>query len=188
MMRSTHLLSAIFLALCLALMTHNAATAQEPPQPTEQHKILQNDVGTWDAVCQLWPAPDADPIPFKAVEKNRLLEGGTWLISDYTADIGSMKFEGHGIFGYDPKKEKYVGTWVDNMTPIISPMEGTYDAEKKSMTMTSKGYNPETGKTFEMKNVSRYIDKDTRIFEMYMPGEDGKKMWKSMEMKYTRRK
>ena len=68
---------------------------------------------------------------FKAVEKNRLLEGGLWIISDYVAELGSMKFEGHGIIGYNPEKKRYVGTWVDNMTPMISPMEGTYDVEKK---------------------------------------------------------
>jgi hypothetical protein len=46
-----------------------------------------------------------------------------------------------------------------------------------------------TGKPETAKNVTRYIDDNTKVFEMYMPveGQEGQ-WWKMMEIKYTRRK
>ena len=35
-----------------------------------------------------------------------------------------MEFHGQGQTGYDPNKKKYVGTWVDSISPTIMIMEG----------------------------------------------------------------
>ena len=43
--------------------------------------------------------------------------GGLWVASTFQGDFGGMTFEGRGQFGYDPAKKKYVGTWIDSMSP-----------------------------------------------------------------------
>ncbi|MBN1853466.1 MAG: DUF1579 domain-containing protein [Pirellulales bacterium] len=156
------------------------------PEPSEHHKVLMNDVGTWDVEYKLWTTPDAEPATFKATENNRSLEGGMWIISDFTSQMGTNKFEGHGVIGYDPFKKKYVGGWVDSMNPLPSLMEGTYDAKTKTMTMVSETRNPETGDLVKSRNVTRYTGEDTRVFQMYMT-ENGSE-WKVMEGQYTRKK
>ena len=80
---------------------------------------LKNDVGTWDATLKIWPQPNAKPLESKAVEKNELLPGGQWLVSRFEGNFGGMKFVGVGTWGYDPVEKKYVGTWIDNMTPHL---------------------------------------------------------------------
>ena len=52
------------------------------------------------------------------------MTGGLWVLSKFEGDFGGMKFEGRGQFGYDPIKKKYVGTWIDSMSPTLSVLEG----------------------------------------------------------------
>jgi len=163
---------------------------EQVPQPTKEHELFKADVGTWDAVMKTWVAgPDADPIATKAVEINRLLGNGLWLISDFKATLDDVPFLGHAQMGYDPAKKQYVGTWVDNMTPSISIMRGKYDAEKKTLTMFSKTKDPQSGKEVRTKGVSRYVNDNKRVFTMFMGAAEGDPNWtKFMEITYERKK
>ena len=179
-----------FLSLCAAIVVAvsfaTTSCAQAPVAPvTKHHKLLHADVGTWNVDCKMWISPEAEPVSFQGVEKNRLLEGGLWLVSEFTSQFGPQKYEGHGVFGYDTEKEKFVGIWIDSMQTSMSKSEGTYDPETKTMTMYSKAADPATGKMVDTKGVGKSIDDDHRHFEMFAKGADGK-YWKTMEMKYTR--
>lgn len=177
----------IALLLLFALVASVPVLAQEPAQPTEQHQVLKADVGSWNADIKMWMAgPDAEPMSSKGVETNHMM-GGLWLLSKFEGEFAGQKFTGHGQFGYDPVKKKYIGTWIDSMNPHMSTMEGTYDAKSKTMTMLSEGIDGNSGQMMKGKNVGKQIDKDTRLFTMYMftPGGDEVKI---MEIKYTRKK
>ena len=78
--------------------------------------------------------PDAEPSVSKGTEVNEVLPGGLWLLSKFEGDFGGMKFSGRGQFGYDPVKKKYVGTWIDSTSTVLSVLEGEYDAKTKTMT------------------------------------------------------
>ena len=160
----------------------SAAKAQEPgPQLKDEHKLLQKDVGTWDATVKLWPVANAEPVESKGTEKNELLPGGLWLVTHFEGDFGGMKFVGVGTMGYDPEEKKYVGTWIDNMTPHLMVTKADYDAKTKTFTGKSESRDPATGKLLPTKSISRYVDDNTRVFEMYTPDPDGKE-FKMMEM------
>jgi len=163
--------------------------AQGPlPQASAEHQGLAHEVGTWDADSKFWFAPDTEPITTKAVEVNKQL-GTMWIISDYSSEMMGQPFHGRGQFGYDPTKKKYVGTWIDSMSPYLAVMEGTMDEATKTLTLMSKGINPMTGKEEVSKMVSTMIDADHKKFEAFgqIPGQEGK-WWKKMEISYTRRK
>ena len=76
--------------------------------------------------------------------------GDFWIVSDFSGDFEGMAFTGHGQFGYDAGKKKYVGTWIDSFSPNVTKMVGTYDADKKTMTYETSGVgmdgNPSKGK------------------------------------------
>lgn len=179
----------VSLAVGLLIAVAARARAQETaaPRPSAEHQVLARDVGTWDAVVRFWPTPDAaQPIESKAVEKNELLPGGMWLVSRFDGDFGGAKFTGVGNFGYDPVEKKYIGTWVDSMTPHLMITKADYDPATKTMTGTGETRDPATGQPSTIKNVSRYLDDDTRVFTMYMPDASGKE-FKAMEITYKRR-
>ncbi len=166
-----------------------AAAAPQAPQPTAQHQILFRDLGVWDAEFSLWHAgPDAPPMTGKAVETNRRLEDGLWVLSEYRCQIGPMPFVGHGQFGYDPVANKYVGTWVDTMSPYLSTMQGTHDQATDTLTMFSTSRDPQSGKLSQGKSVSEYHDSNRRTLTLYMLQDGTEDQWeKHMEIRYTRR-
>jgi hypothetical protein len=172
---------------CVALAVSGVAVAQGPPmpQPSPQHEILKRDVGTWDATMQIWPTPDAAPMTAKATEKNELLEGGMWLVSRFESDFEGMSFAGRGAFGYDPLEKKYVGGWIDSMSPYLTISKGDYDPATKTMTMIAEARDM-TGKPVIQKQVSRFVDDDTRTFEIQQQGDDGT-FWKMLDIQYKRR-
>jgi hypothetical protein len=177
-------------AFTLAFATAQRAGAQpqeQPPvpQPTEEHKLLHKDVGTWDAEITLFPGEGVEPVKSKGTEKCELLMGGMWLLTRFEGEMAGMKFAGAGTFGYDPIDEKYVGTWADSMSPHMMIIKGDYDADTKTMTSTGEGKEP-SGQTYQAKLISRYLADGMRTFEMHMRGPDGK-FTKMMEIKYKRR-
>lgn len=179
--------------ICLvALILGAPALAQEPPplpKPSDEHKILMEDVGTWDATVKTFMGgPDSDPLVSKGVETNEAMFGGFWVLSRFEGSFGPAKFEGRGQFGYDPVKKKYVGTWIDSMSTILSVLEGTYDPKTKTMTYVGDGYDPDHKAKFTQKMVTTTKDDGTRVFTLYMKFEGEPKEAKFMEITYTKRK
>ncbi len=175
----------VSLVLCLALVTAvNIVGAQEGAQPTKQHEVLKMDLGTWNAKMKMWMPDQDEPMEVEGTETNRML-GGFWLVSEFKADIFGQPFEGSGQFGYDEKNDKYVGTWIDTMEPYMSTMQGKWDPDTKTMTFSSTGTDPQTGKTRKGKNVVVYKENGDRVMTMYMD-MDGE-MKKSMEINYTKK-
>jgi len=178
---------AVAIAICLTLLA-SAAVAQPPGMKSPEHDLLKKDVGTWDAKMKIYPTPNAEPIESEAVETCQLFGNGLWLLSEFEGKIGDMPFAGKSAMGFDPVEKKYVGNWIDNMSPWFTSLKGEYDADTKTMTMTAESRDMATGKMQTTKHVANYIDDDTRTFAIYMPGEDGGEDWKMLEVEYKRRK
>jgi hypothetical protein len=112
--------------------------------------------------------------------------GGLWLVGNFQGEFAGQPFQGKSLDTYDAGKKKFVGIWVDSMatTPMIA--EGTYDKEKKTLTMTSDYPGPD-GKMTKYKSVTEFKDKDTLLFTMSSPGKDGKDQV-MMTITYKRKK
>ena len=97
--------------------------------------------------------------------------GGLWLTSQYEGTFLGNKFQGRGLDSYDPAKKKFVSVWVDSMvtTPLV--MEGTFDKEKKALTLAGDMTGPD-GKPAKFKAVTHFRGDDDIHFEAFM--NDGK--------------
>lgn len=188
-MRIKHLLAlALVVALGQASLARPARSQEAPAllTPTKEHEALAHEVGVWDGESSMWMSPESEPVKSKGIETNKLM-GKFWLLSEFVGDMMGEKFEGRGVTGYDPIKKQYVGTWIDTMVPFVFTLSGTYDDATHTLTMTMEGTDAMTGKPSQWKTVTVYTGEDTKTFELHVPGEDGK-LWKMMEIKYTRRK
>ena len=183
-----------FLArLCLAasVLTPAAMAQDHPiPKPTEQHKILAADEGTWDATIKTYQnGPESEPAVSKGVEVNTVITGGLWVSSTFKGDFGGMAFEGRGQFGYDPAKKTYVGTWIDSMSPALTVLEGTYDAKTRTMTYQGDGVCPIDGSKMSQRMVTTFKADGAREFALYITGTPtGGKEAKVMQVEYVKRK
>ena len=160
------------------------AFAQMPPMPTPgpEHEMLKKDVGTWDATVEMFMAPGAPPAVSKGTDTVTMM-GGFWQLAEFKSEMMGQPFEGRGATGYDPVKKKYVGTWVDTMTPGYYTVEGTYSAATKTLTAVMEGPDP-SGQVTKTKETTEWKDADTRVFTMYAP--DGTTV--GMRITYKRRK
>lgn len=171
--------------LLVAGLVRAAALPQGMPQPTSQHEALKREVGTWDAVVKMM-APGQPPSEGKATNTISMI-GSFWMIEEFKGEFMGMPFQGHGTIGYDPRKQKYVGTWVDSMSDFLAVMEGTGDPAGKVVTMTYEAPNQNGPGMAKHRDVREMKDADTMTLKMYETGADGKEA-QTMEITYKRRK
>jgi hypothetical protein len=139
------------------------APSFSPPAVGPEHQVLAKDVGTWDGDVVI-RMPGAPPQTSRGKLVSRLVCGGLWLVMDFQNE--TTGFDGHGVFGYDPKKKKYVGTWIDPMRTFLAPMEGTWDPEKRTMTYVVHHVGPHG--PMNWREVTETIDDTTQIFRVFM--------------------
>ena len=79
--------------------------AQEFDKPGPEHEKLRELAGEWDCVMEMQGQKS------KATASYKSICGGMWIESDFQGDLGGLKFQGHGLDGYDLKRKKYVGAF-----------------------------------------------------------------------------
>jgi hypothetical protein len=154
--------------------------------PGEAQKRLDGMVGTWDTKITMWMVPGADPMVSTGTATNQWTMGGRYLEERFKGDFAGMPFEGLGYTGYDNVKKQYWGSWIDNMSTGMMTSTGT-SSDGKSWDFTATMADPMTGKDSVIKQKVTVADADHHTMEMWGAGPDGK-MYKSMEIAYTRKK
>jgi hypothetical protein len=160
----------------------------------DNHKLLSSMDGNWTYTIKLWmnPDPNAPPQQSKGTATRKSIMGGRYVAMDVTGKMqmpdtsGKMKemqFKGMGIEGYDNAKQKFVGSWIDNMGTGIQFSEGTYDAGTKTFTFTSE-MEMMPGMKMPVREVLKLTDKDHMTMEWYETHGGQEK--KTMEIAYTR--
>jgi hypothetical protein len=176
------LLVAVTLACGLCL-----PAAAQFPEPPKEMEVFQRDVGKWDCEARFYADPAAEPMLSKATEENEML-GGFWMVSKFKGEVMGAPFEGSGQFGWNATTKKYIGSWVDSMSPQATCMEGTWDAASKTLTMVGASTDP-SGAEMRSKQAVVYEDDDHHTMTMYLQGPGGKDDWtKQLEVRYSRRK
>jgi len=189
----------IFATAALAQHEHHGSAAKKPEMdpammeamikaatPGPEHKMLDGMVGTWNTKATMWMVPGADPVAGDGMTENKWVMGGRYVEQHFKGSMMGMPFEGIGYTGYDNVKKQYFGTWMDNMGTGIMMSTGKVNADG-TMSFTGTYPDPMTGKDQTIEEKIRVIDNDHTVFEMWGPGPDGK-MFKTMEIAYTRKK
>jgi hypothetical protein len=174
-------------ALAALFLVAMAARAQEFPKPGPEHELLKQMEGSWAAKMKVYMTPEN--AQESAGEYTAKMEvGGLFLVGEVKGKMLGADFHGKSISGYDPFKKKYTGTWVDNMSPALYSLEGSWDKSGKIYTEILEGPNPGSGEKMTMRMVTEIKDKDTLHQKMYgtPPGEQKERV--VIEMNYTRKK
>lgn len=134
----------------------------------EANEVFDRDVGVWDSDVEIRPAPDAAVIRQKGSYHNRRVADGRWLVVDYRSDSG---FEGHGVYGWDSVRGRYVGVWVDSTESAIARSEGTWDAATRTMTYITTAELP--GRTIRYREVMEGREDGSVVYRNFMPKPGG---------------
>lgn len=154
---------------------------------TKEHELLKDFVGTWNATTSTWMAPGAAPMVSKGTSVNTLIFGGKFLKQDFSGTWMNKPFKGVGYTGFDTVANEFTSVWLDDMATSILSSKGSYEPSSNTITLTGDESCPfmPSGK-MQLRSVTRKIDKNHFVFEMYHPGPDGKDM-KGFEIKYSRK-
>jgi len=142
-------------------------------EQTKQHQWLQQLVGEWTYEGETNMGADNPPEKFKGTENVRSI-GGLWTVG-----------EGHGAMpdgspatmimtlGYDPRTERFVGTWIGSMMSHLWHYDGELDAAEKVLTLNSEGPAMGGDRIAKYKDVIEIVSPDHRILSSHTQGEQG---------------
>jgi len=157
----------------------------DPPVP--EIDLLKKDIGEWNVEIKAWDSADGDPVVTKGTESTRMF-GGYWTVTNFNGNMMGLDFKGHGTYGYDTKKKKYVGTWIDSLGPYMMQMVGDYDKETQTLTMVGDSPGPD-GTTMFTYTSSTCYKEGGRVMTMHMQpkgSSDDQKM-KLFVMTYSKK-
>lgn len=159
-------------------MTTMEATETQPmkkPEPQKEHQWLKRLVGEWTMEGEATMGPDKPSEKFSGTESVRSL-GDVWFL-----------FEGEGVMpgmgdsktlmtlGYDPQKQRFVGTFIGSMMTNLWIYDGALDASGKTLVLDSDGPSMTgDGKTSHYKDSITIESDDRRIMTSQVQGADGK--------------
>ena len=166
------------------------ANLQAYRTPGRQHKEMAKHAGTWDMTAKMWMDPDAPPQASEYVATMQPIMGGRYMLESVEGKPGDMMpdmtYRGMNIMGYDNHKQVYTYAWFDNMGTGIFTGEGSANADGSVITYMSQAPDLENpGQMKPVKSVTRNVNEDKIIFEMYEIDDDGE-WWKNFESVYTR--
>lgn len=166
-----------------AFSTRTAVQEEMQAKPSKHHAVLERTVGTWDATFH---------IPMKEVQEEkgvltRRMIGKLWVVEDFVGQLMGAPFHGHGATGYDPAKQKYVGTWIDSWTDRLVTYEGTYDEATNTLRSEVINKNPMTGEDHLEIHETKFEGADKMTFRMLWPVPDAEPIV-TMTIVYERKK
>ncbi len=154
-------------------------------QATAEHEQLKDAVGKWKVACTYYMDPSQPPMENEATETVEMI-GDLWAVSRFETDMMGAPFTGSATIGYEPLKQRWVSTWIDSMQPFLFHMTGGFDDSGKILSMSGDGPSMmEPGKMATYRTREEVVNRDERIFEMFVSTPDGNEH-KMFRYVYTR--
>lgn len=165
--------------------TQNQACMNAEPQA--EHRWLQQLVGEWTFETEATMGPDQPQMKSQGTETVRAI-GELWVQGE-----GRGEMPGGGMatmiltLGYDPKKKRFVGTWIGSMMTHLWIYDGERDASGRVLTLNAEGPDMATaGKMARYRDVVEILSEDHRMLTSHMLGDDGN--WQPFMKAHYRRK
>lgn len=153
--------------------------------PGDNHKYLEKFAGEWIAETTMWMYPGTPPDKSKGEVSAKMILGGRYLKSHMKGTMMGMPMEGISITGYDNFQKKFNSMWIDSTGTGFYMSSGKLEGNVRIE--TGEWDDITTGGKTHIKMVTKIVDDNKFIFEMYMSMPDNKE-FKSMEVVYTRKK
>lgn len=143
-------------------------------EPQKEHEWLHKLVGDWTCEMECSMGPDQPPMKSTGTESVRSL-GGLWTIGEGTGDApDGTPVKSIMTLGYDPQKQKFVGTFVASMMTHLWVYEGTLNETGKVLILDTEGPSfAGDGSMARYQDIIAFVSDDHRTLKSRMPGEDG---------------
>ena len=135
--------------------------------PGAPHKLMTDEVGTWNCDMTFWYEPNGKPEKSTSVANIKMILGGRYQEANYQGKIMGAPFEGKSTLAYNNASKEYTSTFIDNMGTGMMVAIGKYDEKTKSMELKGDMVNPVNGKKTPYREIYTIVDATTRKMEMF---------------------
>lgn len=157
-------------------------------EPQTLHAWLQKLIGEWDMEAECVMAPGDPPVRSGGRESVRAF-GGSWVLCE-----GESEMPGGGsgtmlmTLGFDPRRQRFVGTWIGSMMAHLWVYDGALDAAGRVLTLASEGPSmTEPGQLSRYRDAIEMKSDDYRVLTSHARSADG--TWQQfMTADYRRRR
>ncbi|HJR75136.1 MAG TPA: DUF1579 family protein [Luteimonas sp.] len=173
------------------------SAAQRMSQPGPEQKQLARQLGTWDVVATLWPAPGADPLVTRGLIAERRMVGPILQETMKPAPgSGVADFERLDYLDFDRVEGRWKYVSMDTRFPVsIMPArsfgaasEGTILVQFEPQAFVGFGKDVE-GRFMVSDMAIRQPDEDHVVKEQRVIMADGTgRRWRFVRYEYTRRR
>lgn len=139
----------------------------------KEHLWLSRLVGDWSFEAECLMGPGQPPVKTTGSQTVRML-GGLWMIGEGEGECpDGSRAKSIITLGYDPEKQRFVGTFIASMMTHLWPYEGTLDGNVLTLDSEGPSFSGD-GTTVKYQDIVELRDDDHWILRSRMPGEDGK--------------
>ncbi|WP_008316456.1 DUF1579 domain-containing protein [Leptolyngbya sp. PCC 6406] len=157
-------------------MTTTTDVQQASPtveQPQKEHQWLQQLVGEWTYEVEAVAESDQSLETSTGIERVKSLDG-LWVVAEGQGEMCGSMATTLMTLGYNPQKQRYVGTWLGSMMSHLWVYDGELDAAERVLTLHSEGpAMAGEGKMSQYKDVIEFKSDDHRVLTSFNLGDDG---------------
>lgn len=160
--------------------------AQMMASPQKEHEWLHKLMGNWSFESECIGEPGQPAEKHRGTETVKSL-GGLWIVGESQGDM-----PGGGIakmmitLGFDPQRNRFVGTWVGSMMTHLWVYEGELDAAGRVLTLNAEGPSfTDPGTRAKYQDIIELKSDDHRTLSSRALGDDGE--WKHFMTAHYRR-
>jgi Protein of unknown function (DUF1579) len=153
----------------------------------KEHAWLQKFVGEWTFEGECSMGPGQPPMKSTGTETVRSL-GGLWVLGEGRGEMpGGGPMTSIITLGYDPQKQRFVGTFVASVMTNLWAYDGTLDASGQVLTLDTEGPSfSGNGGMAKYQDIIELRNDNHRVLRSQMLGDDGK--WHEFMTAHYRRK
>lgn len=137
-------------------------------EPVEQHAWLRRWVGDWTFESECPGEPGAEPMRTGGREVVRAV-GDLWIVGEGEGEMpgGAGTYTARLTVGFDPKKGRFVGSWVGSMMTYLWVYDGWLEGDE--LTLEAEGDSfAEPGKVTKYRDITTLVSDDERRFRSEM--------------------
>jgi len=158
-----------------------AGTKAETPQ-----QFLAKRAGEWNRTIRFVGQPGGPGEPFSGTAKISAIQGGRFLLEEYSDVVDSRPITGTRLFGYNTATGQYEAAFTGTTSPAILMLKGTSTDGGKVVDYSGEAVRGD-GSKFTLNVRVRQVDNDQIVMTFSMTGSDGKPNT-FQETTYTRKK
>lgn len=143
--------------------------------PRAEHKWLQNIAGNWTYEFECSMGPDLPPEKSSGPMSASML-GDVWVVMESESKAPQSGETVHSVWtlGFDPQKERVVGSFVCSVMTYFWTYNGKIDFDSNTMTLDAPGPGfGDPSRIVDYQDIIQFIDQDYFVLRSQMKLESG---------------